>query len=102
VKSTFLTTAVDVFSLGLLAYFCAAGMRPYADVEIVGLARHVGDGGNIPAFPEDAADGSRGAAWAEIVRVAVRCLAHRPEDRPTAKDAVRALKRATKLGDAPA
>jgi serine/threonine protein kinase len=97
---TKLTTASDVFSLGLLAYYMAAEDHPFADRDHTGLSVAVGITGVVPDFPTGAADWDLGTAWKETIHVAQRCLAYIPADRPTAEEACRALERAAELGDA--
>ncbi|SDM40650.1 serine/threonine-protein kinase [Nonomuraea jiangxiensis] len=73
--------AVDVYALGVLLHTMITGRTPYPETtwEEIEAARRTSPPPRAPGVPN---------AVASLCR---RCLAHRPEDRPTAAEIVKAL-----------
>jgi DNA-binding winged helix-turn-helix (wHTH) protein len=87
-----LTSASDIYSLGILAYQLLAGRSPYEPSTAQELAQ-----AHISAAPLEL-QALRQEVPAEVAAAVARCLAKRPEDRPTADELARLLR----SSDAPA
>lgn len=86
------TAASDIYSLGVVAYECLSGTRPYIGAESIAVALgHLHD--PVPPLPDDVPEGVR--------RLVLRMLEKNPGDRPASAGAVaNSAKRLAADGDA--